>query len=182
MGKTFSIELIEESFVELPGEIDVLMIVHPPELTEWQLWQIDQFILRTGRALILIDPAAKTAQGTGPFNMANRQVRSDLDHFASAWGVRLGDAAIADTETALPIEVDAGDGRTTVLQHPLFLAVPPGLTSPSNIVTADIGRTINLGAPGRLILSDNAPGTREILMSTGPARACGRMASLSSRA
>ena len=169
MGKTFIVEQIEENFVELPGEIDILMLVHPPELTDWQLWQVDQFILRTGRALVLLDPAAKTAQGTGPFSMTNRQVRSDLDHFASVWGVRLGEAAIADTETALSIEADAGDGRTTILQHPLFLAVPPGLMSPTNIVTTDIGRTVNLGAPGRLILSDNAPGTREVLMRTGPA-------------
>ena len=169
MGKTFSVELIEEDFVELPAEIDVLMVVHPPEFTDWQLWQIDQFILRTGRALFLIDPAAKTAQGTGPFNMTNRQTRSDLDRFATAWGVRLDDAAIADTETALSIEADAGDGRTTILQHPLFLAVPPALMSRTNITTADLGRTVNFGAPGRLILNDGAPGTREILMQTGPA-------------
>jgi ABC-type uncharacterized transport system involved in gliding motility auxiliary subunit len=169
MGKSFSIELIEENFVELPGEIDILMLVHPPDFTDWQLWQIDQFVLRTGRALILLDPAAKTAQGTGAFNMTNRQVRSDLNRFASAWGVRLDDAAIADTETALSIEADTGDGRTTILQHPLFLAVPPGLMSQTNIVTADLGRTVNLGAPGRLVLSDNAPGAREILMQTGPA-------------
>lgn len=169
MGKTFSIELIEENFVDLPGEIDLLMLVHPPDLTDWQLWQIDQFVLRTGRALILLDPAAKTAQGTGAFNMTNRQVRSDLNRFATAWGVRLDEAAIADTETALSIEADAGDGRTTILQHPLFLAVPPSLMSETNIVTADLSRTVNLGAPGRLILSDNAPGSREILMQTGPA-------------
>jgi len=41
--------------------------------------------------------------------------------------------------------------------------------SPTNIVTTDIGRAVNFGAPGRLILSDTAPGTREILMRTGPA-------------
>ena len=96
------------------------MLVHPPDFTEWQLWQIDQFILRTGRALILLDPAAKTAQGTGPFNMTNRQIRSDLDKFAAAWGVRLGEADVPDTDTALSIEAAAGDGRTTILQHPLF--------------------------------------------------------------
>lgn len=169
MGKTFTVELIPEDFVELPGEIDVLMLVHPPEFSPWQLWQIDQFILRTGRALILLDPAAKTAQGTGPFNMTNRQIRSDLDQFAPVWGVRLADDAIADTETALSIEADAGEGRTTVLQHPLFLAVPPGLMSRESIVTADLGRAVNLGAPGRLMLSDSAPGTREVLMQTGPA-------------
>lgn len=169
MGKTFAVELIEENFIELPGELDVLMLAHPPEFTEWQLWQIDQFVLRTGRALILLDPAAKTSQGSGPFNMTNRQIRSDLDHFAAVWGVRLSDDAIADTQTALSIEADAGDGRTTVLQHPLFLSIPPALMSRINIVTADMTRTINLGAPGRLILNDAAPGKREILMQTGPA-------------
>ncbi|MEO0607527.1 MAG: GldG family protein [Pseudomonadota bacterium] len=169
MGKTFIVDLIEENFVDLPPELDVLMLVHPPEFTDWQLWQIDQFILRTGRALILLDPAAKTAQGTGPFNMTNRQIRSDLDTFAAAWGVRLAEAAVADTETALSIEADAGDGRTTILQHPLFLAIPPSLMSRTNLATADITRTINLGAPGRLLLNDGAPGTREILMRTGPA-------------
>lgn len=169
MGKTFTVELIEENFVDLPGELDVLMLAHPPELTDWQLWQIDQFILRTGRALILLDPAAKTSQGSGPFNMTNRQIRSDLDRFAPVWGVRLSDDAIADTETALSIEADAGDGRTTVLQHPLFLAIPPALMSRVNIITADMTRTVNLGAPGRLILNDSAPGSREILMRTGPA-------------
>ena len=169
MSKTFTVELIEENFIELPGELDVLMLAHPPELTDWQLWQIDQFILRTGRALILLDPAAKTSQGTGPFNMTNRQIRSDLDRFSEVWGVSLAEDAIADTETALSIEADAGDGRTTVLQHPLFLSIPPGLMSRLNIVTADLTRTINLGAPGRLILSDGAPGQREVLMQTGVA-------------
>lgn len=169
MSKTFTVELIEENFTELPGEIDVLMLVHPPQLSDWQLWQIDQFVLRTGRALILLDPAAKTALGTGPFNMTNRQIRSDLDRFGPVWGVRLDEDAIADTETALSIEADAGEGRTTVLQHPLFLAVPPSLMSRDSIVTAELTRTVNLGAPGRLVLNDNAPGVREILLQTGPA-------------
>ena len=148
MGKTFTVELIEENFVELPAEIDVLMLVHPPEFTPWQLWQIDQFILRTGRALILLDPAAKTAQGTGPFNMTNRQIRSDLDQFAPVWGVRLAEDAIADTETALSIEA--------VRRRPNDRVTAPALlgsaarTDVASIVTADLGRTVNLGAPGRL--------------------------------
>ena len=169
MGKSFSVELIEERFTELPPEMDVLMLAHPPDLSDWQLWQIDQFILRTGRALILVDPAAKTAQGSGPFNMTNRQIRSDLDRFAPVWGVRLSEDAVADSETALSVEADAGEGRTTILQHPLFLAIPPSLMSRENIVTADLSRTVNLGAPGRLLLGDGAPGQREVLMQSGPA-------------
>ncbi len=169
LHKTFTVTRIEDNFMALPPEIDVLMLAHPPELTDWQLWQIDQFILRKGRALILLDPAAKTAPGSGPFGLTNRQIRSDLNRFSEAWGVRLSDDAIADTETALSIEADAGDGRTTILRHPLFLSIPPGLMSSDSLITADITRSINFGAPGRLILSDDAPGSREVLLETGPA-------------
>ena len=30
MSKTFSVELLDENFIELPGELDVLMLAHPP--------------------------------------------------------------------------------------------------------------------------------------------------------
>lgn len=169
MGKSFTIEPIEDAFVALPPEIDVLMIAHPPELTPWQLWQIDQFILRKGRALILIDPAAKTAQGSGPFNQVNRQIRSDLNQFKTAWGIELAADPIADTETALAIEADDGEGRTTILRHPLFLSIPPGLMSADSLITSDLGRAMTLGAAGQFVLSDNAPGQREILLRSGPA-------------
>lgn len=169
MSKAFTVEPIEDDFVALPPEIDVLMLAHPPALSDWQLWQIDQFILRKGRALILLDPAAKTALGTGPFNMTNRQIRSDLNKFSDVWGISLAEDAIADSETALAIEADAGEGRTTILRHPLFLSIPPGLMSRTNLITSEIGRTINFGAAGRLVLSDAAPGLREILLQTGPA-------------
>ncbi|MEO0550601.1 MAG: GldG family protein [Pseudomonadota bacterium] len=169
MRKSFTLEQIDPDFVSLPSEMDVLMMAHPPTLSDWQLWQIDQFILNKGRALILLDPAAKTAQGTGPFNMTNRQISSDLNRFGEVWGVTISDAAIADAATALSIEADAGEGRTTVLSHPLFLSVPPGLMSRDNLVTNDLTRSVNLGAAGRLVLSDDAPGEREILMQSGPA-------------
>ncbi|MEM8617046.1 MAG: GldG family protein, partial [Pseudomonadota bacterium] len=168
MKKSFGVEPIDPSFTSLPEGMDILMLAHPPTLSDWQLWQIDQFILRTGRALILIDPSAKTAQGSGPFNLTNRQIRSDLAIFETVWGVALSDDAVADTQTALSIEADAGDGRTTVLRHPLFLSVPPALMSRSNLVTADLNRSVNLGAPGELILSEGVAGRPEALMETGP--------------
>ncbi|MEM9225395.1 MAG: Gldg family protein [Pseudomonadota bacterium] len=167
--KAFEVEQIGEGFTTLPPEIDVLMLAHPPVLSDWQLWQIDQFILRKGRALILLDPAAKTAQGSGPFNMTNRQIRSDLNRFAPVWGISLSAEALADTQTALPIEANDESGRATVLRHPLFMSVPPGLMSASNLITADLGRAINLAAPGGFTIDPDVPTQIEALMSSGPA-------------
>lgn len=168
---SYQIERINSEFVSLPPEIDVLVMVHPPELTEWQKFQIDQFILRKGRALILLDPAAKTAGGDGPFGMRNRQTRSDLGGLTEAWGVSLSLSAIADAQTALSIEVEGEDGRTEVVRHPLFLSVPSNLMSQDAIMTADLQRSVNFAAPGRLNLSEDAPGERQVLIESGPAPA-----------
>ncbi|MEM1087532.1 MAG: Gldg family protein [Pseudomonadota bacterium] len=169
MNKSFQVETLPSDFLDIPPDIDVLFIAHAPDLTDWQHWQIDQFLLRKGRALILVDPAAKTAPGDGPFGMANRAIRSDLGPFATSFGVALDRPAIADTQTALSIEATAGEGRTTILQHPLFLSIPPALMSRRNVLTSDLRRTLNLGAPGRFVLPSNGTLDREVLLETGPA-------------
>lgn len=169
IDKTFTIEPIDEGFVVLPDDLDVLLIAHPPELTPWQQWQIDQFILRNGRALIFVDPASKSAQGSGPLGMTDRQIRSDIPNLLGHWGLTLAQDAVADTETALSIETDAGDGRTVIVRHPLYLSIPPGLMSRESMITSDLARAVNLGAPGRFSLDDSAAGTREALMMSGPA-------------
>lgn len=169
IAKSFSLEQIDEDFFSLPEEMDVLIMVHPPELNDWQAWLVDQFILRTGRAIILVDPAAKTAQGSSFAGLNDRQIRSDLGRFGERWGITLSEEALADTGTALPIQADAGEGRTTVLRHPLYLAVPPAMMSRDNLITTDLSRTVNFGAPGALVMDDESPITKEVLIETGPA-------------
>ncbi|MEL7546290.1 MAG: GldG family protein [Pseudomonadota bacterium] len=168
---SYQIERINAGFATLPPEIDVLVIVHPPELSDWQLFQIDQFLMNKGRALLLLDPAAKTAGGDGPFGMRNRQIRSDLGGLTEAWGVTLSLSAIADAQTALAIETEGQGGRTEIVRHPLFLSVPSNLMSQDAIVTADLRRSVNFAAPGRLELDANAPGERQVLIESGPAPA-----------
>ncbi|MGB3626661.1 MAG: Gldg family protein [Henriciella sp.] len=169
IAKSFTLEQIDEDFFSLPEEMDLLIMVHPPELNEWQAWLIDQFILRTGRAIILVDPAAKTAQGSSFAALNDRQIRSDLGRFGARWGITLSEEAVADTQSALPIQAEAGEGRTTVLRHPLYLAAPPSMMSRESLITADLSRTVNFGAPGALILDEESPIDKEVLIETGPA-------------
>ena len=169
IARSFTLEPIDEDFFSLPEEMDVLLMVHPPELNDWQAWLVDQFILRTGRVIILVDPAAKSSRGSDFSGISQRQVRSGLGRFGELWGVTLSEEALADTETALPIQADAGEGRTTVVRHPLYIAARPEQMSAESLITADLSRTINFGAPGALILDDESPFDTEILVETGPA-------------
>ena len=167
ISKSFDIEQIELDFFELPKDLDVLLIAHPPELTERQAWLIDQYLLRNGRAVILVDPAAKTAVGNAFEN--GRKPRSDLGPFAEAWGVKLDKNAVADVESALPVPIENASGRVDILNHPLFPAPPATAMSQTDITTSDLARAINFGAPGALDASQLKEGLAfSALILTGP--------------
>tara|TARA_S200002703_G_scaffold49004_2_gene42325 strand:- start:1270 stop:3162 length:1893 start_codon:yes stop_codon:yes gene_type:complete len=167
--KSFDVEPIAETFQSLPEDLDVLLIAQPPLLSPRQEWLIDQFILRTGRAVILVDPAAKTVASTGPFNMSDAATSSSLMAWGDAWGVELSTAAVADAASALPVPVDTGGGRIEELAHPLFLGIPAGDMNQDDLITADLSRAVNFGAPGAFSTEDLAA-TLEMtpLLSTGP--------------
>ncbi len=167
--KSFDVEPIAETFQSLPEDLDVLLVAQPPELSPRQEWLIDQFVLRTGRAVFLLDPAAKTAGAGGPFALDDAAASASLARLGEAWGVTISERAVADAASALPVPVDTGGGRIEELAHPLFLGIPAGDMNQEDLITADLGRVINFGAPGALITGALGDGVEFTpLMTTGP--------------
>ena len=148
-AKSFRINPLPADFVAIPDETDVLFIAHPPELTEYQLYVIDQYILRRGRALILLDPASKASAGDGSiFDIGEKRLRSDLMRLGESYGVVLSDDAIADVAHALTITSETDDGRMVELEQPLYISAPRALLSNIDVITSDLSRTLNFGAAG----------------------------------
>ncbi|WP_335613072.1 GldG family protein [Hyphomonas oceanitis] len=169
IAKSFEIVPISEEFQSLPEDLDVLFLAHPPELAPRQEWLIDQYVLRHGRAVIMVDPAAKTAVGSSMFDRGNDHPRSDLGVLGKAWGVSLSEGAVADAANALPVPVDTGNGRTEELAHPLFIGAPSADMNRDDLVTADLTRTVNFGAPGAFVTGTLPDGVSfSPLIETGP--------------
>jgi ABC-2 type transport system permease protein len=169
IAKSFEIVPVAEAFQFIPEDVDVLLVAHPSGLSKRQMWLIDQFVLRKGRALFLVDPAAKSAVGESPFGVGAVAARSDLGLLGAAWGVTLSDAAVADAANALEISVDLGNGRRENLAHPLFIGVPASNMNERDLVTADLTRTVNFGAPGALNIGALPRGAQlSTLITTGP--------------
>lgn len=147
MRRAFEIVTVDETFHVLPDNVDVLMLVHPAPLNEWQHYLIDQFLLRQGRALIAVDPASRVSLAqTGRRMVAS----SSLGRLAATLGVDVSVDAVADRALALPIETDMGDGRRVVEGQPLFIATPRALMSADDPVTADLSRAVNFGVAGAI--------------------------------
>lgn len=161
-ARAYEIVIVEPDFRALPDGTDVLLMVHPPAMDEWQSYVIDQFLLNEGAALIAIDPVSRAAlvqQGGAP-------TASSLGGLAQMLGLTESPEAVADSTLALPVNVDIGGGRMMQVGQPLFPAPPPALMSRDDVITADLSRPINFGAPGRLIVKPPAGVTFEPLVST----------------
>lgn len=169
IARSFEIERIPDDFEALPEDLDVLLVAHPPDLSRRQEWLIDQFILRRGRAVFLVDPAAKTAAAEGVTGRDGTLFQSGLGTLGRAWGITLAPAAVADASHALPVPVENSAGRVEELAHPLFVAIPAAEMNRDDVITADLMRAVNFGAPGAFLISQT-PGEAAItpLIITGP--------------
>ncbi|MFN4225437.1 MAG: Gldg family protein [Hyphomonas sp.] len=169
IDRSFDMDILSPDFRALPEGLDVLLVAHPPPLSSRQEWLIDQFLLRGGRAVFLVDPAAKTAVTGDMFGLSNELARSSLGRLGRAWGVELAPDAVADAAFALPVPVETSSGRMEDMAHPLFLGVTREAMNRSDPITADLMRVVNFGAPGALLTGTLPPGvTATPLITTGP--------------
>ena len=101
---------LELTFNVIPRDVDVLLIVHPPELSTVQLFRIDQFILAGNPALIFVDPYAEMSQFNAPDGVftlnGNIEPSSNFTPLFAAWGVAFDpNQAIVDFNLGQKVEV-----------------------------------------------------------------------------
>ena len=157
MGRVLDVTKLAANFTAIPDNTDVLAIIHPGALTPAQLYAIDQFILRRGRAFVALDPASMQAALSGqsfdPFSPSlPAPTASTLEPLLSAWGVAMAPTVVLDQEGALPVSVqDPQTGQTGQAPQPLFFQVPAetGLDR-EDLMTAWLSRGINFGLAGGL--------------------------------
>lgn len=161
MGRLMDVTKLAPDFAEIP-DVDVLAVIHPGQLTPQQAYAIDQFILRKGRAFIVLDPASLMAEQAGggfdPFNpVAPAPTSSTLEPLLAQWGVALTPGVVLDLEGALPVQVqDPQTGQAGQAPQPLFFQVPAEQLDREDLMTAWLRRGVNFGLAGGLTWSERA--------------------------
>ncbi|MFN3464737.1 MAG: Gldg family protein [Terricaulis sp.] len=156
MGRLLEVTKLAPDFTSIPADTDVLAIIHPGALSQAQLFAVDQFILRSGRAFIALDPAsmqaAMSSTGFDPFNpVMPAPTSSSLGPLLDAWGVQMAPTVVLDLEGALPVSVqDPTTGQTGQAPQPLFFQAPPERLDREDLMTAWLRRGINFGLSGGL--------------------------------
>ncbi|MEE2565549.1 GldG family protein [Hyphobacterium marinum] len=151
LESNYAVDWVQRAFVELP-EADALLIVHPPDLSDDQLYAIDQFVMGGGRVIAAIDPMAHLALRAGPDGLPppNARRSSGLAPLLAIWGAAFDPEQVAmDIDLALPVQVTE-DGRTRVRGYPLWFSTGPQEMSDNDLATSGLTRGVNFGSPGFL--------------------------------
>jgi ABC-type uncharacterized transport system involved in gliding motility auxiliary subunit len=151
LAETYATQMIDPSFKGIPAGQDVLMIVHPPRLSNVQLYAIDQFVLAGGRALIFVDPSSEVGQAAsgGMDQQAAGPPSSDLPPLFKAWGVTYDpDKIVGDRALAQRVQVSS-DPRNPVASYPIWLHLTQDDFAPKDPVTSNL-QTLNLASVGAL--------------------------------
>ena len=144
----FKVESVDVSAEKIDEKLDVLMVVHPKNISEATLFAIDQFVLKGGHLLVFVDPLAETdrpPQANPMMPTPPTQQASDLNRLLSAWGLEMKAGSIlGDSQTALT--VGAGPSGKPV-RHLGILGLQPGNFAADDVITTSL-ESINIATAG----------------------------------
>ena len=83
LKKNYFVEKIDSSAEAIDDDTDLVLMIHPKNMSEQLMYAVDQFVLKGGNVITYIDPFAVMDTGTGPMKSSNPE------KLLSAWGVSM---------------------------------------------------------------------------------------------
>jgi ABC-type uncharacterized transport system involved in gliding motility auxiliary subunit len=151
----------------VPPGIDVLLIVHPQNLSDATRFAIDQYVLKGGKAIVFVDPyselQASLASQTAP---SPASMASDLAPLLQAWGVKFDAGLVAgDRRAARRVEVPAPGRAPEALDYVAWLNLQSADFDHDDPITADLSQ-IAMASAGILTPIAGATTRFEALIQT----------------
>ncbi len=122
-GRTFELVPIEANATALPGDLDVLAVIHPQGLSNTLQFAIDQFLLSGKPVFLAIDPSSQHFKRQGGqaamFGGAQPNVSSDLPTLLKGYGITYNPQNVAgDLANATQVQTNAG-----IVRYPVWLTL-----------------------------------------------------------
>ncbi len=151
ISQTFDMKKIEESAVEIPEGIDVLMVVQPKAISSEMMRSIEKYVLTGGKAIFFIDP---NKEGAGSGNPADRSFSISFNTLLNSWGLNISNSEfIGDKVAARKYDNGAfADEKWKYVDYVGWLGLRDTNINDSDVVTSQL-RTINLATPGNIEIS-----------------------------
>lgn len=151
---------LEDVWKEKP---DVLMLVHPGDLDDEDYYNLDQYMLRGGKAIVFVDPFNESAAARQ--RGIPQSIASDLKRLLDHWGVEVVKDRVAGDRRFAPM-VNAGN-QQQVIPAPFltWMNVKREGMSATDAVTSNINQ-LNIRSAGILRSKKDAALSFEPLITT----------------
>ncbi len=148
IGELFEIRVLGTNSTNFDG-IDVLMVVHPKDLSNETLFAIDQYVLNGGKTMVFVDPLAEGDKSVpaDPNSSVLPDLDSELDKLTEQWGITILDQKIAgDINAAMQVQTNTPGGPRQITYLP-WLRLAEESFNQDDLTTSEIN-VINLGTAG----------------------------------
>jgi len=178
LQQDFNVERLEATATEISDDIDLLLVIHPKNISDATEYAIDQFVLSGRKLIVFADPLALKDEG----NNQNPQMRipgmggaSTLSRLFAKWGVNFENSkVVADFNFKIGQRDPLSRGRIM----PAYLALTKKAFNQEEIVTRDLG-SIRMPYAGSFDVSNLATGltAKELISSSDQAKLVDGMSS-----
>jgi len=162
LEQLYQVEVLEPTAETIPDDTKVLMLVHPKDLTDAQLFAIDQYVLNGGKTLVFVDPVADSdQQGTNVMGLPSAS-SSNLDTLFNAWGIEFDNNSVV-LDGAKGLEIRMPDGMPG--RHIGYLGLDRSNIDELDVITTSLS-SINMASAGALRQLDGASTTLSALLTS----------------
>lgn len=146
-------------------DIDILLVIHPKDLTEKTLFAIDQFVVKGGRTIICVDPHCVVDQPDQQMAMQMRTVpaqNSQLDVLLRTWGLEIPkNTFVGDRSLAIKASLNPNQRPETIIG---FMNLTQQCFNRDNVITANLNelKFLFAGALRELDLTDEQQNDNQI--------------------
>lgn len=170
LRELFNVQTVAGDVAAIAADVDVLMLIHPRELSPQTQYAIDQFVMRGGKLIAFIDPqsendpqAAQMAQQMAQMGGGMPSRSSSLGPLLDAWGVSYDPAqVVGDRELGLTVSLQQGQPPS---QHIAIIGFNRDSMNSKDVVTSALD-TINVMTTGALKKKDGATITFDPLIES----------------
>ena len=135
LEKSLPVKILPLTTEEIPDDVSLLIVLHPRGFSPRLKYAIDQYVLREGSLIVLLDPNARIDM-TSPANQFGQQpqLASDIPELLKKWGVEYDKTKVAGDHLHAS-QVNTGRG---IMSFPIWMTFRSKFLNQEHPITAQL--------------------------------------------
>ncbi len=155
MRQLFELKQLDIATKKIDEDVDILMVVHPKDLSDSTSYAIDQFVMRGGKAIFFVDPHSEidtpVRQQDSPLEVEGGR-SSNVKQLFDAWGIEYNSASVVlDRKYALTVG-GAHEGQS---RHFGLLAIGRENLNTEDVISSEL-ELVSFGVAGHIKSKEGA--------------------------